>query len=35
MAVLYLKASCMGRQTDYEPRGIDEQIDAIDESGLL
>jgi hypothetical protein len=25
----------MGRQTDYEPRGIDEQIDAIDESGLL
>jgi len=25
----------MGRQTDYEPRGIDEQIDEIDESGLL
>jgi len=25
----------MGRQTDYEPKDIDEQIDAFDELGLL
>jgi hypothetical protein len=25
----------MGRQTDYEPRDIDEQIDGFDELGLL
>lgn len=35
MAHLYLKAKCMGKQTDYEPRDIDEQIDAFDSLGLV
>jgi len=25
----------MGRQTEYEPKGIDEQIDAFDELNLI
>jgi hypothetical protein len=35
MAHLYLKVNCMGRQTDYEPKGIDDQIDAFDNLGLM
>ncbi len=35
MAHLYLKAKSMGRQTDYESKGIDEQIDAFDELNLI
>jgi hypothetical protein len=25
----------MGRQTEYEPKGIDDQIDALDELNLI
>jgi hypothetical protein len=35
MVRLYLKAKCMGRQTEYEPKGIDDQIDAFDELNLI
>jgi hypothetical protein len=35
MVRLYLKVNCMGKQTDYEPRDIDEQIDAFDSLGLM
>ena len=35
MAALSWRVKSMGRQTDYEPRDIDDQIDDFDELGLL
>jgi hypothetical protein len=35
MVHLFLKAKYMGRQTEYEAKGIDEQIDAFDELNLI